>query len=628
MSDFSYFSKKRIAPEIEFILSIKQQKMAKEYANMRNVKFLLNEVHKVKEVLEYPMFSAYDEEAVDMMIDAAKQIGDTHMFPYLEEMDRFGVKYEKGSVKVHPNVKTLLNALAEGGWISAKAPEEWGGMDLPFIVDAAAQFIFAAANNGAMTFAGLTFGAANLILSFGTDELKEAYLPQMFGGKWQGTMCLTEPQAGSSLADASTFATPQGDGTYKIKGQKIFISGGDGDGYDNVVHMVLARVAGAPAGTKGISLFLVPKLRKNDNGEFEHNDVTTAGVYQKLGQKSNPACHLMFGEKDDCIGYLIGQENRGLIQMFQMMNEARLAVGLSGAGTASAAYHMALEYAMERPQGRRLNQKDMTQEQVNIIQHPDVRRMLLLQKSVVEGSLSLLLECAKFADLEKVTEGDEKEKYALLLDILTPIANTYPTEMGIRSVSESMQCLGGYGYCKDFPAEIFYRDVRIMTIYEGTTGIQSQDLLGRKVTMHSGKALMLLAQEIMATIAEAQTFDDLKGYAKQLSDELMSMQRVTTHLLDFAKSGDVERFLADANFYMEMASTVVVAWQWLKQATFAKQKLVAGSPSTDDVRFYESKIHTFKYYFTYELPKTMGLAHILMGDKNLTISESEKELIM
>ncbi len=449
----------------------------------------------------------------------------------------------------------------------------------------------------------------------------------MFGGNWQGTMCLTEPDAGSSLGDISTSATPQEDGSYKIQGQKIFISGGGGDAFGNVVNMVIARVKGAPAGAKGISLFIVPQKRKDENGNLVSNDVTTAGVFHKMGQKANPACHLIFGEKDDCHGYMVGQENRGLAHMFQMMNEARLAVGISGAGTASTAYYAALEYAKERPQGRRLNSKDMTTNQVPIIQHPDVRRMLLLQKAVVEGSLSLLFECGKLTDLSHVTEGEEKEDNSLLLDLLIPIAKTYPTEMGIQSVSAGMQVLGGYGYCKDFSLEMLYRDVRIMTIYEGTTGIQAQDLLGRKVTMKGGKALTLLAKEISKTLNEAKTFDDLKGAGKQLGTELLAMQKVTGYLLDFAKAGDVERFLADANIYMEMASTIVIAWQWMKQAVIAKQKMVSGGLSADDENFYESKLHTFRYFYAYELPKTAGFANILLKEKDVTVM-MEKEYIV
>lgn len=599
--------------------------MAKQYHSRRNINFLLYEVHKAEELNEYPYYADHNRETFDMTLDAATQIADNLMFPYLKDVDKNQPELRDGKVTVHPMIKEYLKAMGESGIIGADFSYEYGGAQLPVIVTSMMGHIIMAANNG-MMFTGLTSGAARLITNFGSDELKEAYVANMLSGKWQGTMCLTEPQAGSSLSDVVSSAEPLEDGTYKIRGQKVFISGGDGDMADNVIHLLLARIKGAPKGTKGISLFVVPKIRLDGTD----NDVTSMGIYHKLGQKGVPAMHLGFGDKNDgCVGYLVGEPHKGLNYMFQMMNEARIGVGITGASISSAAYYAALEYAKERPQSRRLNQKSaLDSPQIPIIQHPDVKRMLLSQKAAVEGSLSLLAEVSKYFDIaHATTDDDERQKYHLLLELLTPIAKTYPCEAGMRVTSDALQCFGGYGFTEDFPAEQYYRDIRITPIYEGTTGIQSQDLLGRKVPMNGGKASQLLAQEVGATIKEALQFDDLKKYAITLKTEGERLQKVTMHLLGVAGTGDVERFLSDATLYMELFSTNVIAWQWLKQAVVAKQKMLITSADSDDMAFYESKLHTMKYFFHYEVPKTLGLEVRLMDEEVLTI-ENGKEVVM
>ena len=591
--------------------------MAKQFVSLRNLKFMLHEVFNVEQLTKYPYFQDYDKEAFNMMLDATMLFAENIMLPSYQEMDRQQAEFEDGKVTVHASVKTIMKTAGENGWISASNKFEDGGMQLPHSVRLASSFINMAANNHNL-FTGLTAGSANLIVSFGTQELKDKFVPNMFAGKWQGTMCLTEPQAGSSLSDITTIAFPQPDNSYKIKGQKIFISAGDHDQAENFIHLVLARIEGAPLGTKGISLFVVPKFRIKDNGETEYNDVATAGLFHKMGQKGVPAAHLTFGDKDDCIGYLVGEENKGLSYMFQMMNEARLGVGLIGVAIASAAYYAALEYAQERPQGRRLSEEGDKKDnsQSKIIEHAYVRRMLLFQKAVVEGSLGLIMECGLYEDLSGVaTDEAEKEKYHLLLDLLTPI------------VSQAMQCLGGYGYCEDFPVEQMYRDIRITPIYEGTTGIQSMDLLGRKVTMKGGKAVMLLAGEIQKTLKEASAYDDLKRYISALQDALMKIQQVTQHLVAFAMKGEHEVFLADATLYMEFFSLITISWQWLKQAVVAKQALLSQNPQGDEADFYESKIHTMKYFFVYELPKINSLATTLMDEEMLTIAKEKATLV-
>lgn len=606
--------------------------MATPYFSKRNLQFLLHEVFKAEELTQYDYFSAHDRETFNLVLDSATYIADTLMHPYLKEVDKNQPELKNGQVTVHPKVKEFMQAMGNAGLIGAGFSFEHGGQQLPEMVSSLVGFILMAANNG-MMYTGLSAGAAHLITSFGSPELTKFYVPNMLAGKWQGTMALTEPQAGSSLSDVTTSATPLPDGTYKIKGQKVFISAGDHDAVNNIVHLMLARIDGAPKGTKGISLFVVPKYRPAENsadgqGGFVDNDVQSTGVYHKMGQKGVPAMHLTMGSNDNTIGYLVGQPHQGLPYMFQMMNEARIGVGMTAAAIATAAYYAALQYAKERPQSRRLNEKNLLDApQTPIINHPDVRRMLLFQKAVTEGSLSLLVEAARLYDISQVAEGEDKENAFLLLDLLMPVAKSYPSEMGVQSVSQSVQTFGGYGFTEDFPVEQLYRDIRITPIYEGTTGIQAQDLLGRKMTMKGGKAPQLLFAEISKAIAEAGTFDDLKPYADQLAGELKRTQEVFASLMPHAMKGDTERYLADATLFLDLFGIIVVAWQWLKQATVAKQTLVTQAPQGDDLIFYEGKIHTMKFFFHYEVPKTLGLAQRLKDTEVLTIV-SEKELAL
>ncbi len=602
--------------------------MSEKYVSIKNLKFLLNEVHQVDEVFNHPYYEDHNSESLELVIDAAQQMGDQYLFPYFTEMDRQEVIYDEGKVKVHHSIPTFMKVMGEGGWIGAPAPYEMGGMQLPAMAVNSIYLILVAANNSSVGYPGLTMGSARLILSFGSEELKQKYIPNMFAGKWQGTMALTEPQAGSSLSDLVTSATPTEEGHYLIKGQKIFISSGDYQDAENVIHLMLARIDGAPAGSKGISLFVVPKYQIDDHGNATSNDVTTAGLFHKMGQKGYATAHLIMGEKDNCKGYLVGEANRGLHQMFQMMNEARIMVGLTGAGIASAAYYASLKYANERPQGRAILEKDPTTPPTMIINHPDVKRMLFLQKAIMEGSISLLMECSKLADMEIISEGEEKENYNLLLELLTPIAKTYPSEDGTRSVSTGLQIFGGYGYCEDFPLEQLYRDIRICALYEGTTGIQSLDLLGRKVVTKNGKALQLLVKEITKTIEEAMTYDELKPYAEILQKEGGRLSSVTQHLIGFAMKGEIEEYIADATIYMDLFSQNILAWQWLKQANKAKQALVTKNVGGEDLDFYESKIHTMKFFFKYELAKCTGLAKILMNPERLTLLKEEANKII
>lgn len=601
--------------------------MATQYFSKRNLHFLLHEVFHAEDLTKYDYYKDHDRETFNLVLDSATSIADTLMHPYLKEVDRNQPELKDGKVTVHPQLKPYIKAMGEAGLIGAGFSYDHGGQQLPEMISSVVGFILMAANNG-MMYTGLSSGSAHLITSFGSPELSGQYVPNMLNGTWQGTMALTEPQAGSSLSDITTTATPQPDGSYKIKGQKVFISAGDHDAVENIIHLMLARIDGAPKGTKGISLFVVPKYRQGEQGNSVDNDVQSTGLYHKMGQKGTPAMHLTMGSNDNTVGYIVGQPHQGLPYMFQMMNEARIGVGMTAAGIATAAYYAALEYARERPQSRRLNNKNLLDApQTPIINHPDVRRMLLFQKSVVEGSLSLLIEAARLYDISRVAEGEEKENAFLLVDILMPVAKTYPSEMGVQSVSQSLQTFGGYGFTEDFPVEQLYRDIRITPIYEGTTGIQAQDLLGRKMTMKNGKAAQLLFAEISRAIAEAQTYDELKPYAEQLTRELKRTQEVFGALMPYALSGDTERYLADATLFLEMFGIVVIAWQWLKQATVATQTMLTQNPQGDDLVFYEGKVHTMKFFFHYEVPKTLGLAQRLKDTEVLTIV-TEKELAL
>jgi butyryl-CoA dehydrogenase len=479
-------------------------------------------------------------------------------------------------------------------------------------------FIFAAANYSANTYPGLTFGASHLIESFGSKDLYDCYVSKMRSGEWQGTMALTEPEAGSSLSDITTMAEPAAEDYYRIKGQKIFISAGDHDGVDNVVHLMLAKIEGAPAGAKGISLFVVPKKRIDDKGDLVPNDVVASGVYHKLGYRGCPIVQLSIGDKNDCRGWLVGEPHSGLRYMFQMMNEARIGVGMGATAMATAAYYAALDYSKTRLQGRKLSRKDPNLPSVPIIEHADVKRMLLFQRAVIEGAQSLLMHCSKLVDFQKVLEGEAKEKYHLLLEILTPVAKSYPSEMGIQSISQGLQCLGGSGYCDDYPLEQYYRDCRIHPIHEGTTGIQGMDLLGRKVIMKNGKAFLLYINEVHDTIVAAKEFKVLEKFANELNESQTKLQEVTRHLLSIAQQQGPEAFLADATLYLEFFGIVTIAWQWLLQGISA-QKALKNGDRKKDINFYEGKMFTLRYFFGYELPKTLGLAKRLRDDDRLTV---------
>ena len=592
--------------------------MADRFFSEKNLRFLLYDVFEIAKLTKYPYYQDHNKKVFDLVLKSAAKLAKDFLYPVFQEMDRNPPLLENGEAKVHSAVEKILMEFGRGGWISSTVPYELDGEQLPHMLADACQFIFAAANYAASAFPGLCDGAARLIENFGSKVLYECYVPKMRSGQWQGTMALTEPEAGSSLSDINTTAEPSDEGYYRIYGQKIFISAGDHDCVENVVHLMLAKIKGAPLGVKGISLFVVPKMRLDEKGDLISNDVVTSGIFHKMGYRGCPIAQLSIGDKNDCRGWLVGEPHNGLRYMFQMMNEARIGVGLGATSMATAAYYAALDYARTRKQGRKVSQKDPLSPQIPIIEHADVKRMLLFQRAVIEGSLSLLMQCSKYVDLQKVSEDADREAYTLLLDLLTPVAKSYPSEMGIHAISQGLQCFGGSGYCDDYPLEQYYRDARIHPIHEGTTAIHGIDLLGRKVRIQQGRALALFIQELERAVSSAEEIGALAKYAGILRDASDKLQTVTRYLLSLAEEKGPEVFLADATLYLELFGIVVVAWQWLLQGIAIQKALSKGCKKTD-IDFFEGKMFVLRYFYAYEVSKIASLATRLTDDDRVTV---------
>jgi alkylation response protein AidB-like acyl-CoA dehydrogenase len=482
------------------------------------------------------------------------------------------------------------------------------------MVDQALNGMFVCANNPVHTYLFLTQGVANMLNVCGSDALKETYLSKLVEGDWFGTMCLSETQAGSSLADIRTKAEPVGDGGYKISGTKMWISGGEQDLTENIVHMVLAKVPGGPAGVKGISLFLVPKVRVNGDGSLsESNNVVLAGLNHKMGNRGTTNTLLNFGEGGDCIGYLVGNENEGLSNMFHMMNEARISVGQAAVMSALGGYLYSLDYARNRPQGRHLAGKNPDAPQIMISEHADIKRMLMTQKAFIEGAQLLMFYSAQIIDeLRSCTDDVEKRRMSLLLDLLTPICKSWPSEYCLEANKLAIQVLGGYGYTREYPVERLYRDNRLNHIHEGTWGIQGLDILGRKMQMHNGAAVAVLREEIQGTIDSAAGHSALAEHSAKLIGALTQMEETVQAV---AACEDKSLALANATIFLDAAGHIVIAWMWLKQAVAASEGLQAGNVADRD--FYEGKLAATKFFFRYELPKSKA-ALTLVADLDST----------
>ena len=599
--------------------------MANHYFSPETLDFLLFQVHDVLGLTQYPRYEDYDESSIRILLQSVKDFADKECFPFYKAMDEEPVRYSEGSIIVHEQLEHILRQGAELGILGSWFDYEEGGMQLPFIVHYALVHMLEAANNNVPGYFGLTSGAADLIRNFASADLRERYIPRMLAGEWLGTMALTEPQAGSFLADIRTSARPLEDGSYHIEGHKIFISGGDHQFAENFVHLVLARIKGAPADTKGISLFVVPKYRPETDGTLHYNHVETIADFDKLGQRGYATTHLAFGETGTCHGWLVGEANQGLRCMFKMMNEARIAVGISGASIATAAYHASLEYADQRRQGRKIQsdgKKVYDDEPVKISEHPDVRRMLTLQHAISTGSISLTLECARLLDVIEVGTPEEVKKAKNLLDILTPIVKAYPTEAGIVSVSNGLQVLGGYGYMKDFPLQQYYRDIRITSIYEGTTGIQAIDLLGRKVVIKDGALVKELMAALQDTIVEAGELGELKRYAERLATKMRGVGDVLKHISSRGRENGFDYYIADATIFLEYLSLLVIGWQWLKIATKAHHEKDSVGTNIDKDLCIQME-QSMQFFFKYELSKMSGLEEVLLNDDMVIVKHTE-----
>ncbi|MCR9159061.1 MAG: acyl-CoA dehydrogenase [Nannocystaceae bacterium] len=588
----------------------------------RDLAFLLDEVLDVGALRSTGAFSQFDADDFGTLVDAAIEAAAKLFAPCAEVLDaEEPAMRPDGSVCVPDELATALNAYIEGGYLGAALPEDVGGMGLPYVIAQAMYAAFFAANAPAAAYPMLTAAAANVLRAFGTDAQKATFLRPMVEGRYFGTMVLSEPEAGSSLADLRTRAIPQADGTYHIVGNKMWISGGEHDLSENIVHLVLARIEGAPAGIKGISMFLVPKRRVNPDGTLGPlNGVTLTGLNHKMGYRGTINTALAFGADAPCVGTLVGTEHRGMATMFHMMNEARTGVGLGATMMGYAGYRVSLEYARERVQGRHPDRRGADEPAVPILEHADVRRMLLTQKVYVEGGLGLGLYCAKLID-EHATATDAETKEALddLLAVLTPIAKAWPSEFGPRANDLAIQVLGGAGYTRDWPLERYYRDNRLNPIHEGTNGIQGLDLLGRKVTAHQGRAFRRLLAAIRASIGRFESVEALQELTTALDGAVGLVAETTMKLGAAAMGGNVRLFLANATEYLHMLGHVVIAWMWLEQAGTAAARM--DQASEDDRAFLEGKLHAARFFTRYELPRIERQAALLqrLDDTALTM---------
>ena len=576
--------------------------MSETLLSSRNLAFELYEVLDAEGLTQRERFAEHSRETFDAAIGTARSIAENLFAPHNRKNDEHEPQYVDGGAVLIPEVKPAVDAFLEAGFLNATREFEVGGMQLPNLLSQACFAHFQSANAATTSYPFLTMGAANLIESFGSAEQKARFLQPMIDGRFFGTMALTEPHAGSSLSDLRTKAEPASDGSYRIKGNKIFISGGDHPLSENIVHMVLARLPDAPPGVKGISLFIVPKFLVNDDGSLgARNDVILAGLFHKMGWRGTASTALNFGDKGECVGYLVGKPHAGLSYMFQMMNEARIGVGMGAVMLGYAGYLYSLEYARQRPQGRLPDGKDATSPQVAIIEHADVRRMLLTQKAYVEGSFDLGLYAARLFDDTQTLETEEERKTALeLLDLLTPIVKSWPSEFCLKANELAIQILGGHGYTREYPVEQYYRDNRLNPIHEGTHGIQSLDLLGRKVSMNNGAALKQLVKLIQGSCQRASQYESLSPLRQPLEQLLARVSTVTLALLGDLLSGKVNQGLANSALYLKVFGHLVIGWRWLEQAIRAEEGLARGNPA--DVAFYQGKLQAARYFLTWEVP--------------------------
>jgi butyryl-CoA dehydrogenase len=599
--------------------------------------FLLYDWLKAEDLTSRSRFSDHSRETFDAVLDTCERIAREKYAPFNRTLDIEEPRFDGEKVILPKCTQDAYDAFAQSGMLSAAQDYGIGGMQLPYTIEAAAHTFFAMASVS-MGSGMLTVGNANLLMVHGTELQKQVFALNEFSGRWSGTMCLSEPQAGSSLSDISTRAVPDGEGfdsdplgpRFRLTGNKMWISAGEHELTENIIHLVLAKIPGPDGkpipGTKGISLFIVPKKLVDTDGALtgERNDVALAGLNHKLGWRGTTNTLLNFGEgkflvdgKPGAIGYLVGRPHEGLRCMFHMMNEARIGVGMAAVMLGMAGYYASLEYARNRPQGRPVGPagKDPSKPQVRIIEHADVKRMLLAQKSYCEGALALALYCARLVDEQHTGTPEAADEARLLLEVLTPIAKSWPSEWCLESNSLAIQVHGGYGYTRDFPVEQYWRDNRLNMIHEGTHGIQAADLLGRKVLMEGGRGLELLAGRVDATIERAVHRPDLAEHARVLGNALVQVGDATRAAWS---TGDPAQALANAVPYMQAFGHMVIAWIWLDVALTVPEQAAQQSP------VHQGRLRAARYFFHYELPK-IGAWLQVAASRDQTCAEMPEE---
>ena len=599
--------------------------MAQVISERRDVEFVLHEQFEVGTLSKNDRFAEFNKKTVDMIVNEARNLAVKELLPICKEGDEEGCTFDAGKVTVPSSFKRAYDLFNAGEWLAMTEDPKWGGQGMPHVVGQAAAEYFNGANYPFMMYAGLTHGAGKLVESLGTEEQKAIYLTKLYSGEWGGTMLLTEPCAGSDVGALEATAKKNDDGTYAISGSKIFISGGEHEMVDNIIHPVLARIEGAPEGTRGISLFLVPKYHVNADGSLgAFNDVVCTGIEHKMGIHGNCTCSLTLGGKGQCTGTLLGEENKGMGHMFLMMNEARLLVGMQGFSCASAAYMYAVDYAKGRVQGANIvKPKDGG---VSIIQHPDVKRQLLTMKAYVEAMRSTLYFVGLCQDKAHVAEDAEtKEMYAGLIEILTPVAKGYVTDRAFEMCNHAVQVYGGYGFIEEFPVAQLLRDCRITMIYEGTNGIQAMDLLGRKLGMKKGKVFMDLMGEISKTVAQAKETPALVPFAEKVEAALMKLGELAMHMGKTAMGEKVLTAFSYAHPFLEVTGDVVMAWMLLWRGTAAAKGLEKAKKK--DIPFYEGQIKSLDFFTGCVLPVSVGKMEMIKATNSAIVDISEESFI-
>jgi alkylation response protein AidB-like acyl-CoA dehydrogenase len=599
-------------------------------ADLREFEFVLFEQLKLQELLGKPPFEAWGMEEVELVLPEVYRFACEVSGPLNQVGDLEGCKLSNGEVKTPTGFREAWKRLNEAGWGVLSAEAEHGGQGAPRTLGAVVTEMISGSNTSFQMYSGLTLGAAELIASFGTDAQRHLFCESMFSGRFGGTMCLTEPHAGSDVGDCTTAAVKLPDGTYRIKGTKIFISGGDHDLADNIVHMVLARIDGAPKGTKGLSLFIVPKYWVSDDGSVgESNDVVTASIEHKMGICGSSTCVLNFGDNESCRGYLCGTvEHQGIFQMFQMMNGARILVGVQGVASASSAYLNALEYARERKQGSSIAAlRDPTAPRVPIIEHPDVRRMLLDMKSRVEGIRLLGLYLTSHLDrVDSIGKSDpDKANYHQgQVDLLVPIFKSYATDQGFQVAATAIQTYGGAGFLKDHPVEQYCRDAKIFSIYEGTNHIQALDLVGRKLRQAGGKPALDFLSDVSRFIEANANHPRLASSVAELRKAHAAAGQVLTKLIDWSKAGKVDVTSLSANRILEMMAELTVGFLLLEGAVIAHQKLSGMAEGQPDFAFYTGKIHAATYFALNVMPGVLSKGEIIAREDRSALDIPEQ----